>query len=176
VSVLNRKARSLGAALLAVALLVGALPTTGITAAAPSPAVGATLLAGATLVTGAGSGVFPSGAVWGGVALSGGSFGQGVAVFGDGTARGDFQMILAGTNVLGVATKILVVGWVTAGAANPDGSASISGTCRVDMQDGTVPSTGVPFTAAVTTGGLQLTVGATALPTLVKSAGWIYLE
>ena len=117
-----------------------------------------------------------SGAVWGGVALSGGSFGQGVAVFGDGTARGDFQMILAGTNVLGVATKILVVGWVTAGAANPDGSASISGTCRVDMQDGTVPSTGVPFTAAVTTGGLQLTVGATALPTLVKSAGWIYLE
>ena len=83
-----------------------------------------------------------SGAVWGGVALSGGSFGQGVAVFGDGTARGDFQMILAGTNVLGVATKILVVGWVTAGAANPDGSASISGTCRVDMQDGTVPSTG----------------------------------
>ena len=110
---MNRKARSLGAALLAVALLVGALPTTGITAAAPSPAVGTTLLAGTTLVTGAGSGVFPGGAVWGGVALSGGSFGQGVAVFGDGTARGDFQMILAGTNVLGVATKILVVGWVT---------------------------------------------------------------
>src|SRR5438445_543518 len=95
---MNRKARSLGAALLAVALLVGALPTTGITAAAPSPAVGTTLLAGTTLVTGAGSGVFPSGAVWGGVALSGGSFGQGMAVFGSGTARGDFQMILPGTN------------------------------------------------------------------------------
>src|SRR3989442_8200716 len=69
---MNRKARSLGAALLAVALLVGALPTTGITAAAPSPAVGTTLLAGTTLVTGAGSGVFPSRAGWGGGALSGG--------------------------------------------------------------------------------------------------------
>src|SRR2546425_6227734 len=85
---MNRKARSLGAALLAVALLVGALPTTGITAAAPSPAVGTTLLAGTTLVTGAGSGVFPSGAVWGGVALSGGAFRQGVGGVWWGPPRG----------------------------------------------------------------------------------------
>src|SRR2546425_3988685 len=85
---MNRKARSLGAALLAVALLVGALPTTGITAAAPSPAVGTTLLAGTTLGTGAGSGVFPSGAVWGGVALSGGAVRQGGGGFVGGPPAG----------------------------------------------------------------------------------------
>src|SRR2546425_9663096 len=111
---MNRKARSLGAALLAVALLVGALPTTGITAAAPSPAVGTTLVAGTTLVTGAGSGVFPSGAVWGGVQLSGGAFGQGGAGFSDRPPRGDLQMILAGAELFGGAAKILRVGWVTA--------------------------------------------------------------
>src|SRR3989441_9662784 len=112
---MNRKARWLGAALLAVAVLAGAPPTTGITeAAAPSPAVGTTLVAGTTLVTGAGSGVFPSGAVWGGVQLSGGAFGQGGAGFSDRPPRGDLQMILAGAELFGGAAKILRVGWVTA--------------------------------------------------------------
>src|SRR3989442_2945114 len=98
---MNRKARSLGAALLAVAVLAGALPTTGITeAAAPSPAVGTTLVAGTTLVTGAGSGVFPSGAVWGGVALSGGSFGQGVAGFRGGAPGGGLHADLPGADEL----------------------------------------------------------------------------
>src|SRR2546426_7648509 len=95
---MNRKARSLGAALLAVALLVGALPTTGITAAAPSPAVGTTLLAGTTLGTGAGSGVFPSGAVWGGVALSGGGFWQGGGGFGGGAPGGEFPKVPPGAH------------------------------------------------------------------------------
>jgi hypothetical protein len=129
-----------------------------------------------TLVTAAGTGVFPSGADLNGVQLSGGTFGHGIAVSSDGSARGDLQTILAGTTLLGTPARILVVGWVTGGGLNADGSVSVSGTCRVDMQDGTVPSTGVPFTATIATGGFQLTVGATALPTLVRSAGWIHLE
>lgn len=154
--------------LLTLALLVGlagAVPRDAAADALPS-----------TLVTAAGAGIFPSGADLNGVQLSGGTFGQGIAVSADGSARGDLQTILAGTNVLGGAVRILVVGWVTAGASNADGSVSVSGACSVDMQDGTVLSTGVPFTAAITPSGLQLTIGATVLPTLVKDAGWIHIE
>src|SRR2546428_7998416 len=78
---MNRKARSLGAALLAVALLVGALPTTGITAAAPSPAVGTTLLAGTPLGAGARPGGFPKRRPLGGRAVTGGALGLRGAVF-----------------------------------------------------------------------------------------------
>ncbi len=35
---------------------------------------------------------------------------------------------------------------------------------------------GVPFTATITTGGFQLTVGTTVLTTLVKSRGRIWIE
>jgi hypothetical protein len=160
-------ARRIAPAALAAALLL---------ALVGAPHDGAADVLPPTLVTAAGAGIFPSGAQLSGVQLTGGSFGDGVAVNSDGTARGDFQTILAGTTLLGTATKILVVGWVTGGTANADGSVTIGGTCRVDMQDGTIPSTGVPFTAAITTGGFQLTIGTTALPTLVKSAGWIYIE
>src|SRR2546425_5236518 len=105
---MNRKARSLGAALLAVALLVGALPTTGITAAAPSPAVGTTLLAGTTLGTGAGSGGFSNGAVWGGGALSGGAVWEGGGGFWGGGPRGGVPKILpGGGRARGAATKPL---------------------------------------------------------------------
>src|SRR3989442_15913237 len=102
---MNRKARSLGAAFLAVALLVGALPTTGITAAAPSPAVGTTLLAGPPLGTGAGSGGFPSGAVWGGGALSGGGFGQGDGGFRGGARGGGIPGDLPGGEAVRGAPK-----------------------------------------------------------------------
>jgi hypothetical protein len=144
--------------------------------AAAAPRVGAAEALPPTLVTAAGAGVFPGGAQLSGVNLSGGSFGQGLAVSADGNARGDFQTILAGTNLLGAATKILVVGWVTGGTVNPDGSVSVSGTCRLDMQDGTLPSTGVPFAATITTGGFRLTIGTSVLPPLVKNAGWIFIE
>lgn len=159
-----RVARSIVALALCVAL-AGALPRD----AAADPLQ-------PTLVTAAGAGVFPNGADLNGVQLTGGTFGHGIAVSSDGSARGDLQTILAGASVLGTPTRILVVGWVTGGTVNADGSASVSGTCRVDMQDGTVPSTGVPFTATIATGGFQLTIGATALPTLVRSAGWIHIE
>lgn len=152
-------------ALLFLAVLAGVAPRDGAAALLPP-----------TLVTAAGAGVFPATANWGGVQLSGGTFGQGMAVNADGSARGDFQTILAGTSLLGATTRILVVGWATAGTANADGSVSISGTCRVDMGDGSAPSVGVPFTATITAAGFQLTVGATVLPTLMKNGGWIYIE
>ena len=149
-----------------LALLLGGAPR--------SPA--AAVLPGPTLLTAAGEGAFPTGASLNGVDLRGGTFGQGVAVFADGSARGDFQTLLVGTNVLGAATKILVVGWVTGGALNADGSVTVNGIASVDMRDGTLPSTGIPFSAVVTSAGFQLTVGATVLPTLLKNAGWIAIE
>jgi hypothetical protein len=152
-------------------LLLGAL----LVAVVPGDRAAA-VLSGPTLVTAAGAGVFPGGTSLSGVNLSGGTFGYGVAVFGDGSARGDFQTILAGTNALGGTTQILVVGWVTGGALNADGSVTINGTASVDMRNGTLPSTGVPFSATITTGGFQLTVGTSTLATLLKSAGWIYIE
>lgn len=149
-----------------LALLLGGVPQGRAAAVVPGP----------TLLTAAGAGAFPTGASLNGVDLRGGTFGQGVAIFADGSARGDFQTLLVGSNVLGTATTILIVGWVTGGALNADGSVTINGTASIDMRDGTLPSMGVPFSAVVTTSGCQLTVGATVLPTLLKNAGWIAIE
>ena len=62
-----------------------------------------------------------------------------------------------------------------AGATNPDGSVSFSGSGALDMGDGALPVT-VPFSATVTPSGLQLTIGTTALPTQLLSAGSIFIE
>jgi hypothetical protein len=46
----------------------------------------------------------------------------------------------------------------------------------VDMGDGTAPLNGVPFSATVTTQGLALTLGVTALPRATFTAGSITIE
>jgi hypothetical protein len=144
--------------LLALAALLCALPAVAQTA---------------TSVTGAGAGAFPSGVTFNGVSLSTLRFGIGVNVPGDGTASGDFQTTLLGTS-LGVARQITVTGKVNAGSILA-GGARFSGTCSIDMGDGSAPLTGVPFTVTTATASdgsktLALVLGVTSLaPAAVKT-------
>ena len=148
---------------LAVALVLSAAPAN-------------VLAAGDTTVIGAGAGVYPSGTQLSGITLSGLQFGQGVLIFADGSADGDFDAVLLGTSILGASQNITVEGKVTAGAANADGSVTFSGTATVDMGDGTLPAVGVPLTVTATTEGLQLTLGASILPLAALTAGTISIE
>jgi hypothetical protein len=134
-----------------------------------------TVAAADTQVSAAAEGVFPSGATYAGVSLQGSTFGIGIVIRSSGSAVGEFQTVLSGTGLLGSARTIALDGAVTAGALNTDGSATFSGTGRLDLGDGSLP-TNVPFTATVTAAGLQLTIGATALPTQGLGAGAIDIQ
>ena len=127
-------------------------------------------------VTGGGAGIFPSGASFNGVQLAGGTYGLGVKTYSDGSAIGDLEVQLNGTSLIGVSQWITITGWITTGTLNADGTITLHGTCILDMGDGTAPSTGVPLVANVTLTGIQVTVGATAVPMLPKSDGWIFIE
>src|SRR3989475_5603650 len=74
-----------------------------------------------TVATGAGEGIFPSGASLNGIPLNGLQFGKGVDIPGDGSATGDFQALLLGTSLLGQPQKINIVrDAVQRGAARED--------------------------------------------------------
>lgn len=139
---------------------------------APAP-VAAQDVAG---VTGAAEGIFPAGAIFNGVPLSGLTLGQGVFLARDGSATGQFQTVLLGTSLLGAPQEVTVEGEVRAGFVGGDGSATFSGTATVDMGDGTLPLPGVPFTVTASAGSVALTLGATALPTATVTAGSITIE
>ena len=152
------------AALLAIAAAIALSATlTRVIGAAP------------TQVTAAGNGVFPPGATLNGIPLQGSTFGFGVVINPDGTADGDFTTVLAGTTLLDQPQTITLEAKVNAGAANGDGSVTFSGSGTLDMGDGTLPTPNVPFTAAVTTSGLQLTIGTSVLPTQTVGADDIYI-
>jgi hypothetical protein len=144
---------------------------------APASAQPASATQGETDVTGAGDGVFPSGAALAGVSLSGSQFGIGVIVYADGFALGEFQSLLLGTSLLGTPQNISVDGKVSTGVVNAGGSVTFAGTCTLDMGDGTLPSFGVPFSVTLTSGGaMTLAIGATTLPTQTLSAGSVTIE
>src|SRR5205823_3590495 len=103
-----------------------------------------------TVATGAGEGIFPSGASLNGILLNGLQFGKGVDIPGDGSATGDFQALLLGTSLLGQPQKMNIVGKASSGSVNPDGSAIFAGLSTVDMGDGTAPLTGVPYSIKAT--------------------------
>jgi hypothetical protein len=129
---------------------------------------------GGATVTGAGNGVFPDGTEFSGVKLSSSTFGKIAEVYG-GSGAGHFHTILAGTSLLGAAQYITVEGAVSQGTANGDGSVTFGGSAAVNMGDGTVPSV-LPFSVTTTTSGLQLTLGATALPTQTLAGGSITIQ
>jgi hypothetical protein len=127
-----------------------------------------------TEVTGAAAGVFPPGTTLNGVPVDGSTFGLGVVVNADGTATGDFSIVLSGTSLLGQPQYITLEGKISAGTDNLDGSVTLSGTGTLDMGDGSLPLD-VPFNLVVTADGLQLTIGATELPTQTLTAGSIFI-
>jgi hypothetical protein len=144
-------------------------------AVAPSRSAVATAVSEVTetQVAAAAAGYFEAGTTFNGVSVQGATLGIGLIVYSDGSATGDLEIVLAGT-VLNQPQNLTVVGKVGAGAANLDGSVTFSGNGTLDMGDGSLP-TPVPFTVVVTTSGLQLTVGATPLPTLPISDGSIFI-
>ena len=127
-------------------------------------------------VTGAAEAAFPNGATFNGISLKGLTLGQGMFIAQDGSATGQFQAVLLGTSLLGAAQNITVEGEVSGGSIGSDGSATFSGTATVDMGDGTLPLSGVPFTVTASTGSLGLILNAVALPTATVTAGSITLK
>ena len=141
----------------------------------------ASATAAAVTVTAAGAGTYPSGAAYGGVPVGGLRFGIGVEIPGDTSARGEFQGTLLGTSASGQPQNIAVEGKASSGSSSDARTATFSGTCTVDMADGTAPSTGVPFTVTVATdaGGkttLSLKLGASVLPAATVDAGSVTIQ
>jgi hypothetical protein len=129
-----------------------------------------------TEASGAGAGIFPGGANYATVELAGGSFGLSALLYNTGAAKGDVYAQLNGSSLIGLDQSITVIAQLTTGTLNPDGSVTLNGTASIDMGDGTPESTGIAFVAVASATGIQMTLGASALPTLPKSDGWIIIE
>ena len=128
-----------------------------------------------TSVTGAGSAVFASGAVFNVVPLSDLRFGIGIDLAGDGTASGDVEFTLVSTSS-GQSKNIVVEGEATSGSLLAPGVAIVSGTCSIDKGDGTLALSGVPFSLTVSMGldgkgTLSIVLGAANLPAATVSKG-----
>src|SRR5207237_6720410 len=111
-----------------------------------------------------------------GLPLKGLTLGQGLFIAQDGSATGQFQVVLQGTSPLGTLQNVTVEGEVRGGFVGADGSATFSGTATVDMGDGTLPLPGVPFAVTVSAGSLGLILNAVALPTATVTAGSISVK
>jgi len=127
-------------------------------------------------VTGAAEAAFPTGAAFNGIPLKGLTLGQGLFITQDGSAGGQFQVVLQGTSPLGTPQNVTVEGEVAGGSVGADGSATFSGSATVDMGDGTLPLAGVPFTVTASAGSLGLILNAVALPTATLTAGSITVK
>jgi hypothetical protein len=131
---------------------------------------------GPTTISAAAAGVFPAGATFNSIELAGGTFGVGVQDDGVGTAKGVVEVQLNGTSLIGLSQWITVTGWITSSTDNPDGSVTMNGTGTLDMGDGTAPTGGLAFVANLNAAGITVTIGGTAVPTLPKSDGYVFIE
>jgi hypothetical protein len=127
-------------------------------------------------VSGAAEGTFPAGTSLSGIALRGLQLGQGMFIAQDGTAKGQFYVLLLGTSPLGQPQNITVEGEVSNGLVNSNGSVSFGGRATVDMGNGTLPLLDVPFSVTAGTSGVQLTLGTITLPSVAMPAGSITIE
>jgi len=132
-------------------------------------------------VSGAGAGVYPLNAVYGGVSLSSLQFGFGVRIPGDGTALGQFHVTLIGASLLGLEQDIEVEGRAATGSATVGSTSTFSGSVDIDMGDGTPPLSGVPFTLTIVSnadgqGTVTLVLGATKLPAATINEGSITIQ
>lgn len=148
--------------------------------ASPSLSPQLALTQDATALAGAGSGIFPSGTLFNGVPVSGLRFGDGVDMSVNGPAVGDLELTLLGTSVLGQLQLITVEATATAGFVPVCGVAEVSGVCSVDLGDGTLPITGLPFMMRHDAdpegqGSLTLVIGTTSLPPAMIDQGRISL-
>jgi len=151
---------------------------TAILAAAMALSGGRAAAQSALSMTAAGGAVLGSGASLGAVSLTDMKFGIGALIAASGAATGDVESTLRGTSTKGKPQTITVEGKPTAGSARAGGPGNLSGTCSVDMGDGSPALSGVPFALTVTTGpdgkwSLLMTLGDTHLPAATVNAGSI---
>jgi len=128
-----------------------------------------------TSVTAGAGGIFPPGTTFSGVPINGLQSGYGVEITST-SAIGQFCTVLLGVNAIGLQQNIVIQGTASSGSRTAANIATFSGTCSVNMGDGTPPTPGVPFTATITTdandqGSIGLVIGLTTLPNAVVSAG-----
>lgn len=106
------------------------------------------------LVTGGGEGTFGAD-LDGDGDIDGSHFGIGVSIFGNGSAKGHFECLMAGNaDILGL-PLMAVEGKVSNGSANADGSVTFSGVATVNLGNGTMFKD-VPFSVKVTAGKAQV--------------------
>jgi len=134
-----------------------------------------------TLATGGAGGIYPPGATFDGVAISGLQLGFGVEISPDSSALGQFAAVLIGVSPLGLEQDITIEGQITNASRNAADMAVLSGTASVDMGDGLPPTPGIPFTATVTTdangqGTVVLAISLTTLPAATVNAGSMTIE
>jgi hypothetical protein len=151
-----------------------------VVALASLPLLGTAHEIATVMVTAAAKGTFPSGTSYKGVPLSGLRFGTGVEIPGDTSATGEFQATLLGTSPGGQPQNIVIEGEVSSGSAGAS-TATFSGTCSVDMADGTPPSKNVPFTVTITPdaegkGTVALKLATTSLPTATVNEGSMTIQ
>jgi len=134
-----------------------------------------------TTVNASASGVFPPGTTYGAVPISAVNLTSGVEVGPTGTALGHLTVTLIGTGIGGVELDILVEAEANAGSHSLANVTIISGTCTIDMGDGTQPLSGITFNATITSDGsglgtLALALGATTLPVANIDDGSIVIQ
>ena len=155
---------------LATLVLAGAVVAFGL------PRGQAAAVASDNVVTASAAGIFPAGATFNGIQLAGGTYGIGVQTSSTGNAVGDLELQVNGSSVIGLSQWITITGWITSGTQNPDGSMTLNGTGTLDMGDGSAPVGGLALVANLSATGLTVTIGGTAIPTLPKSDGWVFIE
>ncbi len=133
-----------------------------------------------TSVTVGAGGIYPPGTSFGGVPINALQSSYGVNIKATSTL-GQFCTVLVGVSALGLQQNIVIEGNASSGSRNAANIATFSGTCTVNMGDGTPPTLGVPFTATITTdannqGGIGLVIGVTTLPSAVVNAGSMTIQ
>lgn len=142
----------------------------------PQPAAAAD-----TSVTVGAGGIYPDGTTFLGLSINGLQAGYGLEIAEGGAALGQFCTILLGVNDLGLQQNVTIVGQATSGSRTADNVVTFSGTCSVDMGDGTAPLPGIPFTAVVATdandqGTIGLKIGDTQLPDALMNSGTMTIK
>jgi hypothetical protein len=144
--------------------------------AVPRPAVAAE-----TRVSAAGEGVYPPETTFSSVPISGLKFGFGLEFSDIGDKVGHIMVVLLGTSSAGLEQDIVIEVEVTGGSRTAPNVAVISGTCTIDMGNGTPPLPGVPFLATVTTdandqGAIGLEIGNITLPSANVTEGSMTIQ
>ena len=142
--------------------------------------IAAPAMSQASVTVGSG-GFYPPGTTFNGVPINGLQSGYGVQIAADNSAHGQFCTVLLGVSALGQEQKIIIEGKATSGEKRTANVATFSGTCTVNLGDGTPPTPGVPFTATITSGvndqgTIGLVIGATTLPDAIVNLGSMTIE